>query len=161
MSSLGADKVINYRERNWWEDEELLWRGPFDLIVDLAVGHDAWRKARSAKLLSRQGRFLAFTSDEPLLEIHSLKQSFTAVGPMIWRSVWTRLPFVPTYICLGDWLEPKPGRLADLARLVDSGLMVVMDPVSPLSMTEEDVKRGFDVMKQRHARGKVIVSIQG
>ena len=138
MSSLGADKVINYQEENWWENKELLWRGPFDVIVDLAVGREAWQKARSSKLLSHHGRFLAFTSDTPLLEIHNFKQAMTAVGPMMFRSLWTRLcPFVPRYTCLGDWLEPKPGRLAEVAKLVDDGMIIVLDPVSPLSFTEE------------------------
>jgi NADPH:quinone reductase-like Zn-dependent oxidoreductase len=161
MPALGVDKVINYQEENWWENKELLWRGPFDVIVDLAVGREAWRKARSSKLLSRHGRFLAFTSDKPLLEIHNFRQTITSIGPMMFRGLWTRLcPFVPTYTCLGDWLEPKPGRLAEVAKLVDDGMVIVLDPVSPLSFTEEDVKRGFDIMKQRRARGKVVISIK-
>lgn len=161
LPALGADKVINYENECWWEDKELLWRGPFDLIVDLAVGKEAWKKARTSKLLTRHGRFLTFTADNPLLEIHNFRQTITAVGPMMWRGFWTRLsPFTPTYTCLGDWLEPKVGRLAEVGKLVNDGMKVVLDPVSPLAFTEEDVRRGFDIMKQRHACGKIIVLIE-
>ena len=161
MSTLGVDKVINYKIMNWWEDEELRSGRPFDLIVDLAEGRKAWKKATSSKLLSRKGHFLAFTADDPLIEIHNFRQTFSAVGPMMWRSFWTKLwPFTPTYTCLGDWLEPKPGRLAEVARLVDNGMKVVLDPVSPLTFNEADVRLGFDLMKQRRAHGKVVISIQ-
>ena len=160
MSILGVDKMINYKINNWWEDEELLSGRPFDLIVDLAVGRTAWKIATSSKLLSRKGHFLAFTSDTPLIEIHRFRQIIPAVGPMMWRSVWTRLwPLAPTYTCLGDWLEPKPGRLAEVAKLVDHGMKIVLDPVSPLSFNEADVKLGFDLMKQRRAHGKVVILI--
>jgi hypothetical protein len=50
-------------------------RGPFELIVDLAVGKDAWLKAKKYKLLSKHGLFLAFTADSALLEIHNLRQT--------------------------------------------------------------------------------------
>ena len=161
MPSLGADKVINYEEKDWWEDEELLWRGHFDLIVDLAVGREAWVKAKQSKLLNRHGEFLAITLDKPLVEVHNLRQAFTAFGPMQWRMLWTRLwPFTPRYTWFGDGLEIKPGRLAEVARLVDDGMKIVLDPVSPLPFSEEGVKRGFHIMKKRHAHGKVVVSIQ-
>jgi NADPH:quinone reductase-like Zn-dependent oxidoreductase len=160
MPSLGVDKVINYEEDNWWEDKELLTGGPFDLIVDLAVGYEAWAKAKQSKLLDRHGTFLAFTSDKALIEIHNMRQTITAIGPMQCRTLWTKLwPCSPRYIW-HDGLEVKPGRLAEVARLVDDGIMrIVLDPVSPLPFSEESVKRGFHIMKKRHAHGKVVVSI--
>lgn len=132
------------------------------MIVDLAVGRDAWAKARSSeKLLRRRGKFLAVTADEPLMEIHSLRQAIAVFGPMQWRMLWTRIwPLAPRYVWHGDGLEIRPGRLAEVARLVDEGMGIVLDPVSPLPFSEEGVRRGFKVMKGRHAHGKVLVSIQ-
>ena len=81
MMSLGTDKVINYQETNWWEDEELLASGPFDLIGD------AWMQAKKSHLLKAHrhgGKFVAFTADNPFLEIHSIWQMFKAIGPMEW-----------------------------------------------------------------------------
>ncbi|KAL7549542.1 hypothetical protein ACHAWF_012808 [Thalassiosira exigua] len=161
LPALGADNVINYEEGNWWEDEELQSHRPFDLIVDLCVGREAWVKARQSKLLNRNGKFLAFTSDKPLIEIHSLRQTLTAIGPMQWRMLWTRMwPFVPRYIWHADGLEIKPGRLAEVAKLVDDGMKIVLDPSSPLPFSEEGVKRGFHLMKKRHAHGKIVVTME-
>lgn len=160
MPTLGADHVINYQEQNWWEDEEILSK-KFDLIVDLAVGREAWMRARKSKLLTRRGTFLAVTADKPLLEIHNLRQAFTAMGPMEWRMIRTRLwPLTPRYICLGDWLTAKPGRLAEVAKLVDDGMKVVLDPLSPLPFSQGGVRRGFHTMKDRHAHGKVVILIE-
>jgi len=161
MPALGVDKVINYQEKHWWEDKELLSGTPFDLIVDLAVGREAWVQAKGSKLLKGwHGKFLSFTMDDPLIEIHNLRQVFSAIWPMQWRRIWTRLwPFAPRYIVFANGLEVKPGRLEEVARLVDEGMKIVLDPSSPLPFSEEDVKRGFHIMKKRHAHGKVVITI--
>eukprot|EP00581_Thalassiosira_minuscula_P009326 CAMPEP_0183706152 /NCGR_PEP_ID=MMETSP0737-20130205/3056_1 /TAXON_ID=385413 /ORGANISM="Thalassiosira miniscula, Strain CCMP1093" /LENGTH=361 /DNA_ID=CAMNT_0025933487 /DNA_START=369 /DNA_END=1454 /DNA_ORIENTATION=+ len=160
LPSLGADLVINYAEKNWWEIDQLLLEDSFDLIVDLGVGRDAWKKAKQAKLLDRHGRFVAITADNPLMELHNLRQALATFGKMQWRILWTKLwPCTPRYIWYGDLLECTPGRLAEVEMFVDNGMRVVLDPVSPLPFTEEGVKRGFRVMKKRHAHGKVVVSM--
>ena len=161
MPTLGVDKVVNYQETNWWEDEGVCGVS-FDVIVDLAVGRDAWVKATEFNLLHRQGIFVAFTMDNPLAEAHNLHQALTSFLPMTMRMMRTKFsPCSPKYVCLGDWCDPKPGRLAEVVNFVDDGGMkIVLDPVSPLPFTEEGVKRGFHVMKKRHAHGKVVVKIQ-
>eukprot|EP00578_Thalassiosira_sp_NH16_P025952 CAMPEP_0181090002 /NCGR_PEP_ID=MMETSP1071-20121207/7602_1 /TAXON_ID=35127 /ORGANISM="Thalassiosira sp., Strain NH16" /LENGTH=94 /DNA_ID=CAMNT_0023171985 /DNA_START=1031 /DNA_END=1312 /DNA_ORIENTATION=+ len=49
----------------------------------------------------------------------------------------------------GDGLEVKPGRLEEVANLVDSGFKAVLDPFSPLPFFEDGMKRGpyFDDIK--------------
>ena len=55
------------------------------------------------------------------------------------------LPFCPQYIWHSG-LDVKPGLLAEVAKLVDDGSMkVVLNPISPLSFTELDVKSGFHI----------------
>lgn len=162
LRSLGADYVLNYQERNWWEDEELLsHHGPLDLVVDLAVGREAWIQSRKSGLLNSHGRFLSFTQDQPLVEIHSLRQTLTTIGRLQCRMLWTRLwPFAPRYYWHENGLVIKSERLAKVSRLVDDGMKIVLDPISPLPFSEEGVKRGYKLMQKRHANGKVVISIK-
>ena len=46
-------------------------------------------------------------------------------------------------------------KIKKMVRKKRSDILLISPPFN-----EEDVRRGFDVMKQRHARGKVIVLIQ-
>ena len=160
LMSLGADKVINYHEENWWEDEDLLCAEPFDLIVDLAVGRKAWMEAKRSKLLGRHGTFLSVTNN-PLMEIHNIRQTFSAMLPGMWRMMWTGLwPCSPRYVWCTDALEIKNGRLREVAQLVDDGIKISLDQASPLPFSEEGVKLGFHIMQKRHAHGKVVISIE-
>jgi len=162
MLSLGADVVINYQNENWFENSHLLKSEQFDLIVDLAVGYDAWQKARESKLLKISGgKFIAFTSDNALVEVHNWWQLLTVFVPMQWREIWTKLwPIVPQYIW-HNGLDVQPGDLANVTKLVEDGTMkIVLDPISPLAFTEKDVKQGFIRMQKRCAHGKIVVSMQ-
>lgn len=163
MLSLGADKVINYKEVNWWEDRILLEAEPFDLMVDLAIGYEAWVQANKSHMLKTRkngGLFLAFASDEPLLEVHNLWQTMKTLLPMAWRAFSTKyLSSSPQYTW-HDGLDVKPGVFAEIVSLFEDGsLKVVLDPISPLPFTEDGVKRGFILMQERHAHGKVVVQI--
>jgi NADPH:quinone reductase-like Zn-dependent oxidoreductase len=57
-------------------------------------------------------------------------------------------------------LDIKTAPLAELAKMVDDRkLKAVLDPISPLPFTSDDVKRGFHLMDSRHAHGKVVVQV--
>ena len=161
---LGADKVINYQKETWVEDEEFLSSlsgERYDLIVDLAVGKAAWLQVNRFKLLDKHGTFLAITMDKPLVEIHNLRQAIAAMAPGYLRMIRTKLsPFSPRYIWHENGLELKPGRLKEVARLVDDeGLKIVLHSGTLLLFSEQGVKRGFHVRQRRHAHGKVVISI--
>jgi len=162
MLSLGADVVINYQNENWFENSDLLKGRQFDLIIDLAVGYDAWQKARHSKLLKTSGgKFVAMTSDNALVEAHNWWQLTTVFVPMQWRELWTRFwPSCPAYIW-HNGLDVKPGDLANVTKLVEDGTVkIVLDPISPLPFTEKGVKQGFAIMQKRCAHGKVVISMQ-
>lgn len=162
MLSLGADMVINYQNENWFENHHLLKSEQFDLIVDLAVGYDAWQTARQSKLLKISGgKFVAFTSDNALVEVHNWWEAVTVFVPMQWREIWTKFwPFVPQYVW-HNGLDIQPGYLANVTKLVEDGTMkVVLDPTCPLAFTEKEVKQGFTRMQKRCAHGKIVVSMQ-
>ena len=161
MLSLGADMVINHKIESWFENKELLNNGKFDLIIDLAVGYDAWQKARQYRLLKTRGsKFIAFTSDNALVEVYNWWQLLKAFVPMQWREVWTKFfPSVPQYVW-HNGLDVRPGDLANVSKLVEGGtIKVCLDPISPLPFTEEGVKQGFLMMQKRCAHGKVVVRL--
>lgn len=164
LLELGADKVINYQKETWVEDEKFLSSlsgERYDLIVDLAVGKAAWLQVNRFKLLDKHGTFLAITMDKPLVEMHNLRQAIAAMAPGYLRMIRTKLsPFSPRYIWHENGLELKPGRLKEVARLVDDeGLKIVLHSGTLLPFSEQGVKRGFHVMQRRHAHGKVVISI--
>jgi len=162
MLSLGADVVINYKDENWFESSELRNNKQFDLIIEPAVGYDAWRKARQFRLLKTSaGKFVALTADDALVEAHNWWQLSTVFIPMQWRELWTKvLPSTPQYIW-HNGLNVQSGDLANVTKLVEDGTMkIVLDRVSPLAFTEKGVKEGFIIMKRRSAHGKVVISLQ-
>ena len=58
-------------------------------------------------------------------------------------------PFSPRYIWHENGLELKPGRLKEVARLVDDeGLKIVLHSGALLPFSEQGVKRGFHVSKE-------------
>eukprot|EP00573_Skeletonema_grethae_P008466 CAMPEP_0201696838 /NCGR_PEP_ID=MMETSP0578-20130828/8358_1 /ASSEMBLY_ACC=CAM_ASM_000663 /TAXON_ID=267565 /ORGANISM="Skeletonema grethea, Strain CCMP 1804" /LENGTH=342 /DNA_ID=CAMNT_0048182869 /DNA_START=613 /DNA_END=1638 /DNA_ORIENTATION=- len=158
MLSLGADVVINYKDENWFESSELRNNKQFDLIIEPAVGYDAWRKAMQFRLLKTSaGKFVALTADDALVEAHNWWQLSTVFIPMQWRELWTKvLPSTPQYIW-HNGLNVQSGDLANVTKLVEDGTMkIVLDRVSPLAFTEKGVKEGFIIMKRRSAHGKVV-----
>lgn len=162
MLSLGADMVINYQDENWFENNELRNSQQFDLVIDLAVGYEAWQKVRQCQLLKTSGgKFIAMTSDNALVEAHNWWQLTKVFVPMQWREFWTKfIPFVPQYIW-HNGLGVQPGDLANVTKLVEDGKMkIVLDPISPLPFSEKGVKEGFAVMQKRCAHGKVVISLQ-
>mmetsp|Transcript_4 Transcript_4/g.9 ORF Transcript_4/g.9 Transcript_4/m.9 type:complete len:359 (+) Transcript_4:1033-2109(+) len=162
MLSLGADMVINYQDENWFENSELQNSKEFDLVIDLAVGYEAWQKVRQCQLLKTSGgKFIAITMDNSLAEVHNWWQLTTVFVPMQWRELWTKFsPSVPQYIW-HNGLDIQPGDLEKVSRLVEDGTMkIVLDPISPLPFSEKGVKQGFTVMQKRCAHGKVVISLE-
>lgn len=58
MRSLGVDRTINHNTDDVWQVPEFATQ-PFDVIIDGAVGVQAWRRARSSGVLKRRGTFVA------------------------------------------------------------------------------------------------------
>ena len=76
MEELGIDRVIDYTTTNWWELEEFQ-TDPFDLVFDCVGGPHGWttiRKCKALKSSSENGRFVALTFDNPLMQVHNYWQ---------------------------------------------------------------------------------------
>jgi len=163
VTLLGAHRAVDYTSENWFEIKEFKEK-PFDVIIDLGVGKKkAWEEAMRGTVLKKGwhgGKYCTFSGDEPEMKIHTLSHAITFMLKLQWRQLWTRLwPFVPKYI----WhtgLVLKPGTLAELSRMVDSGkLKIILDPATSTQLSLEGVKHGFHVMEKRHAHGKVVIKI--
>lgn len=164
LKSLGVDRVIDYRETNWWEMPEFKER-PFDLVFDLVGGRDLWLNARSGGALKgawgKNGRYITFATDTPKFIIHNYWQACALFAGAIGRNWWTTLsPTTPKWkwhIGLSIW----NGSLNRLAAHVEEGhFKVVMDPQSPFPLTYTGVKDAYLLQGSGHAHGKVVVQIQ-
>merc|ERR1712232_756799 len=62
---LGADEVINYTQRNWWEVEEYQ-SNKFDVIIDTVGGGNFYDKGTNVLKTGKDGGyFIAVTGDDP------------------------------------------------------------------------------------------------
>ncbi len=157
MKALGVDRVINYKETNWWEVPEFK-ENKFDVIYD-CIGRDQ-DKSRGVLKTGRQGGLLIAISYKHDLEIHSYWQALKSLGPGIckhmWSSVWRFMPRFKFFLAL----EAKKGELAELLELVIQGkLKVILEPNSPYEFTIDGVKKAFLLQASGHAHGKVVVKM--
>jgi NADPH:quinone reductase-like Zn-dependent oxidoreductase len=161
LTSLGVDRVIDYRTENWWEMAEYK-EQPFDLILDTVGGREPWIHTLKTKTLKRKGYYVVMNGDEPLMKIHNSWQAMQFVYPLFSRQLWTSMwPFVPKYRWHANGLDIQPGRLQTLGKLVDEGkLKVVLDPMTPVPFETAAIQQAFKLMESRHAHGKVVVQIQ-
>lgn len=160
LTSLGADRVIDYRETNWWEDAAFK-AEPFDVVVDCVGWRDEWKEAARHRVLKsgwKRGRYIVVAStDKP--EFHSIWQGVKMFVPVLWRSGWTSLNwFRPGYSLVIS--DPALKDFDELAELVKTGrLKPVLEPKSPFPFTLDGVKSAFELQASKHAHGKVVISM--
>jgi NADPH:quinone reductase-like Zn-dependent oxidoreductase len=158
--SLGATRVIDYRTQKWWQIEEYH-KNKFDVVIDLVNG-DNWVKGGCAgTAIDPKGVYVALLSGvETELEVHGMLDmvwfSFEWIGCMLWSRLHPSLP---------KWVTPEGLKLqeGDLDALfqdvVQGKLKPILDPSSPFSFTENDVRKAFHLQKSRHAHGKVVIQV--
>ncbi|CAN0367148.1 unnamed protein product, partial [Scytosiphon promiscuus] len=82
--SLGADVVINYREKNWYEDERFK-AEPFDVVFDCVGWRDEWKESGRTGALKNGwngGRYITIaTADNP--QIHTVWQVISIAGVVV------------------------------------------------------------------------------
>lgn len=176
IKSLGADRVVNYGQENWWDITDYQ-QEPFDVIFDLGVAkYEGWQKACSSKCLKKGkdgGKYVTTMGDNPEMKMHNLYQTFGFVWSIykrvLWTSIWPFGRFVPKYIHLMDALDiDKEGMVFKklIDAVVEGKLKVVLDShsVSSSSSTTglddlDAVKKAFHVMENRAAHGKIVIKI--
>jgi NADPH:quinone reductase-like Zn-dependent oxidoreductase len=164
MEELGVDRVIDYTTTNWWELEEFQ-TDPFDLVFDCVGGPTGWKAIRQCKALKRSsdnGRFVALTFDNPLMQVHNYWQLVRFVSNIAGRAFWNRLVqrSIPYYRLPPDALKVSPASFKTLVDHVEAKrLKVVIDPKGPFEFTQTGVTEAFKLQASRHAHGKVVVRV--
>lgn len=159
MTSLGADRVVDYRSENWWEINEFR-ETRFDAIIDCVGGNNHWiRAADVLKSRADSGTFVAVCDDNPNPEYTSI---CLAIGPLfkslLGRPLWNLLTRKPYYKLV--MTDSSAAAKTKVLSLLDSGrLNIILDSSSPLPFTEEGVKAAFAQVESRHAHGKVTVKM--
>jgi NADPH:quinone reductase-like Zn-dependent oxidoreductase len=159
--SLGATRVIDYRTQKWWEMEEYH-KNKFDVVIDLVNG-DNWIKGGCAgTAIDPKGTYVALLSGvETELEVHGmLDMVWLSFEWFVGRMLWSRLhPSVPKWVA-PNGLKLQEGDLDALFQdVVEGKLKPILDPSSPFSFTETDVRKAFHLQKSRHAHGKVVIQV--
>eukprot|EP00282_Hemiselmis_andersenii_P011079 CAMPEP_0114128624 /NCGR_PEP_ID=MMETSP0043_2-20121206/11034_1 /TAXON_ID=464988 /ORGANISM="Hemiselmis andersenii, Strain CCMP644" /LENGTH=394 /DNA_ID=CAMNT_0001221831 /DNA_START=137 /DNA_END=1321 /DNA_ORIENTATION=- len=161
--SLGAHRAVDYRTELWSDVAEFK-KDPFDVVLDLAVGVQAWKDARRSGVLKsggKGGRFVAVVLNEWHIVIHKYYQLFGFILPPLFRqmSSWFTSFFTPRYkMYIGtanaESIEKVFGALRD--RRIGR---VVVDKESPHPFTLEGVKAAFRRQESRRGKGKVVVDM--
>lgn len=164
VRGLGANVVVNYRRRNWWECSEIVGGGKFDVVVDCAEGVKAWNRVVEHGLVknSRQGgRFVAVVVNDWHIEIHSVWGMLSWFAPIVGRTVGSRIRAgkVPKYMML--FPAPRGDSLQRCVRkIADGDIRVIIDPRSPFQLTTKGVREAFDLMIARGGHGKVVIAVR-
>ncbi|CAK9017442.1 NADPH-dependent alkenal/one oxidoreductase [Durusdinium trenchii] len=164
LSSLPADRVIDYSKENWWEIEEIK-DGKFDMVFDLAGGRTSWREAKKAKAVKsgwNGGRYYATVWDNPYMVIQHWYQVFNFPTPILLRFWYAKLNWaIPTYryLLVPGSDNPRPV-YERLNKIIEAGdLRVVLSPGAPFPFTTEGVREAYNLQKSRHPNGKVVIKV--
>jgi len=160
LIDLGADEVINYKEKNWWEIEDYQ-KNEFDVIIDTVGGCNFYNKATLVLKTGKEyGYFIAVTGDDPRPNISSICKAMKFMVNMPQRYIYTRFysNHYPQYITLLPYDEVI--NLKEVLKLMEDGkLKILLDPSSPLPFTKEGVQEAFRTQGSGHAHGKVLIKI--
>lgn len=160
LLGLGADEVINYKEKNWWDVEEYQ-ENKFDVLIDTVGGRNFYDKAtRVLKTGKEKGTFVAVTGDDPRADISSYYKAVKFMCNMPLRYIYTYIRYrkYPRYFLLLPYDEVIS--LKEVLKLMDEGkLKILIDPSSPLPFTKEGVQEAFRIQGNGHAHGKVFVKV--
>ena len=163
--SLGVDRVIDYRNENWWELVDEFGESPFDVVVDLVNGRN-WQDGACSgtKVLKKDTKYVQLLSGvETEIDVRGPISLLRLLVGMFTRSSWLYNKLVHPQAPI--WIGPQGLELnsGDLKSVLDDveqkRIRVVLDPSSPFPFTTEGVRNALKLQKSIHAHGKVVVKI--
>lgn len=160
MKELGADKVVDYTEENWWEVKE--WKDEkFDCIIDVAEGKRGWKKApRVLKKGRAGGRYIAVVFQDWHIDGRHFYQVFGMLLPPFGRQLFNMVrrstPYYRVYLN-----EPtKETMTIMLEKAASKELKAVLDPESPHPFTTEGARDAWNKHIARKGHGKIVISVE-
>jgi len=158
---LGADRVINYRDEDWWKIKEFCQQEKFDVIIDTVGGGNFYGRASEACKTGKQGgTFVAVTGDDNRPDLRTVwkfvKFMANTIGRMIYTKFTTRK--MPRFVMLFPYDENN-GRKDSLQWMKEGSLVIQLDKDCPLPFTAKGVRHAFAKVAGGHAHGKVVIEI--
>mmetsp|Transcript_8620 Transcript_8620/g.14642 ORF Transcript_8620/g.14642 Transcript_8620/m.14642 type:complete len:408 (-) Transcript_8620:387-1610(-) len=144
---------------------------PFDVIIDLAGG--AWPallRQRSSghpsivKSAKSKGRYLTITPDNPVFEIHKMRDFFKIfLFPSLGRAISSRIGLsrasMPKYSYVLALPETSEALTRTLALASENKLIACIDEQGPFPFTSDGVRRAFELQASYHTKGKVVITV--
>ena len=170
---LGVDRAIPYQDENWWEIPEYTQHngqdGRLDVIIDCAVGIEAWNKASSSgnkkntvlKGCREGGRFVAVVHNK--WHIDAIDHYYQIVplllpplGRQLYNMVRTTTPYYRMY--LGQANGKSLATVLDMASQQEQ-FKAIVDSQSPYPFTTEGVRKAFNQHMARKGHGKIVIAV--
>jgi NADPH:quinone reductase-like Zn-dependent oxidoreductase len=162
VTSLGVDRVIDYRTENWWELESEFQDQPFDLVVDLVNGQN-WEQGACSGTKVLKGKDTTYAQLLSGIEteidargLNIIPFVFSIVSRSLFSKMWSSRP---------KWTAPQgldlqPGDLKSILEdVAEKRIKVVLDPDSPFAFETEAIRDAMKKQKSKHAHGKVVIEI--
>lgn len=167
---ISCDYAVDYTKTDpfsvkEWCDE------PFDVIIDLAGGawpallqHRSLGRPSIVKSAKSKGCYLTTTPDNPIFEIHSMRDFMKIfLFPSLRRAISSRIGFsrasLPKYSYVLALPETSEALTRTLALASENKLVACIDPQGPFEFTDDGVRRAFELQASKHAKGKVVITV--
>jgi len=156
---LKVDRVINYKQENWWQLPEFQ-KNPFDVVIDFAVGRQAWYKCNSVvKGKKDGGRWVAGIMQDWHIDGKHFYQLFSLLLPPLGRwlknCVRTSTPEYRIYMSSVDREMVEP--VVEMAAKKE--FKVVIDSRGPFPFTTQGVRDAWNLHIARGGHGKIVIAI--
>lgn len=149
--SLGADRVINYKEADW--TKELKDYG-VDAIYDCVGGEESWDKCRTQGVIKKDGHYITIVGDKEHGDTLTFGKIVGTGFSVLNRKFWGSVGHQKYDMMLAD----SKKNLKDISSLIDANkLKIKLDPQSPFKF--EDFMKVFDVSMSRRAKGKLVLFV--
>eukprot|EP01083_Nonionella_stella_P077691 212273_1 len=151
--SLGADVVLNYKDKNIPPWYEALQGKNYDVIFDCVGGRDSWDEAH--KVLKKDGSFVTIVGDEKYGQSTTLGKLSGQAASVINRKFWS-LWKNPNY---SNFLMNPTDGLGDILTGMQQGkLKPVLDDASPWKL--ENFMEMFEKQMSHQAHGKLVLQFK-
>eukprot|EP01083_Nonionella_stella_P315880 1142347_1 len=151
-TSLGADRVINYREEKW---TEVLKDYGVDAIYDCVGGIESWELCQSQGVIKKDGHYVTVNGDKTHGGLITVKSLVGAGMSIMNRKFWNAVGSGPSYDAI---VCDSTKSLPEITAAIENGkVKPVLDKDSPFAF--DDWLSMFNKSMAHKARGKLVIKI--